>query len=351
MEYHFRNLVFEGGGVKGLAYVGALEVLEEKRILAPVRRIGGTSAGAINAVLLALGYSRTEQDQILRALDFNKFMDSDWGFFRDAIRLINEFGWYKGDYFGKWIGGLIKGRLGHEKATFRDLHGKGGADLYILGTNLATGQAEIFSIEHTPDHPIAAAVRISMSIPLFFRAVRGPNKALYVDGGVLDNYPVKLFDQEKYIAAANLAAHGRTTDYYEKENIRRRGSAHLSPYIYNRETLGFRLDSGSEIKMFRDGAAPPAKSINSFVDYVKALMGTLLEVQGHQHLHSDDWHRTIYIDSIGVGTTQFDLSDSTKDRLVESGRKFTRAYFEWYDKEEAGPANKPATASSGRKSA
>jgi len=56
----FRNLVFEGGGVKGIAYVGAMEVLEEKGILGDVRRVGGTSAGAINAVLLAAGYSNDE---------------------------------------------------------------------------------------------------------------------------------------------------------------------------------------------------------------------------------------------------------------------------------------------------
>ena len=57
MSYPFRNLVFEGGGVKGLAYVGAMEVLESEGIGEKVRRVGGTSAGSINAVLFAAGYS------------------------------------------------------------------------------------------------------------------------------------------------------------------------------------------------------------------------------------------------------------------------------------------------------
>ena len=60
MSYHFKNLVFEGGGVKGIAYVGAMEILEKRGILQNIERVGGTSAGAINAVLLALNYSNIE---------------------------------------------------------------------------------------------------------------------------------------------------------------------------------------------------------------------------------------------------------------------------------------------------
>ena len=73
MAYHFRNLVFEGGGVKGLAYIGALEVLESKGIIQDIKRFGGTSAGAINAALLALGYTRDQQKKILWDMDFRKF--------------------------------------------------------------------------------------------------------------------------------------------------------------------------------------------------------------------------------------------------------------------------------------
>ncbi len=81
MSYQFKNLVFEGGGVKGIAYVGAMQVLEEKGILPDIQRVGGTSAGAINATLVALGFTNTEQRSILKKLDFNDFMDGSWGFF------------------------------------------------------------------------------------------------------------------------------------------------------------------------------------------------------------------------------------------------------------------------------
>lgn len=79
MQHHFSNLVFEGGGVKGLAYVGAMQVLREKGILRNIKRVGGTSVGAINAILCALRYSDTEQRTILKAMDFRAFRDHNWG--------------------------------------------------------------------------------------------------------------------------------------------------------------------------------------------------------------------------------------------------------------------------------
>jgi NTE family protein len=57
-------------------------------------------------------------------------------------------------------------------------------------------------------------------------------------------------------------------------------------------------------------------------------------LQDNYHLHGDGWHRTIYIDTLGVGTTDFSLSASRKQALFESGRRSTEAYFKWYDNEE-----------------
>ena len=88
----------------------------------------------------------------------------------------------------------------------------------MTGTNLSTGYSEVFSIERHADMPLASAVRISMSIPLFFPAVRcGENKDIYVDGGCMRNYPIKLFDRERYIDMQHEAYTACRTDYYNKE--------------------------------------------------------------------------------------------------------------------------------------
>ena len=66
INYPYKNLALEGGGVRGLAYAGALEVLEQKNILKNVERVAGSSAGAIAGLMISLGYNSTEIDSILQ---------------------------------------------------------------------------------------------------------------------------------------------------------------------------------------------------------------------------------------------------------------------------------------------
>jgi NTE family protein len=332
MDYHFRNLVFEGGGVKGIAYIGAMQVMGEKGILPNIQRVGGTSVGAINALLFALGFNNDEQRQILWELDFKNFMDASW-LIPNMIRVLTRYGWYKGDYFREWISKLIKEKTGTSNATFRDLKEVKKPDLYIYGTNLSTHFSEVFSVEHSPDMRLADAVRISMSLPLFFTAIRNTRRDVYVDGGLLNNYPVQLFDREKYVTSEK-----RTTDYYEKRNTSfLKEHPDSSPYVYNKETLGFRLDSKEEIAGFRYNE-PQVNKIDHIFEYIGALIKTILDSQSNTHLHSDDWQRTIYIDTLGVSTTDFSLSDDLKRELEKSGRSGAEEYFKWFDN----PANQPA---------
>lgn len=338
MNYHFRNLVFEGGGVKGIAYLGAIKVLENKGILKNIKRVGGTSAGAINALLVGLNYSVTEMEQILSGLDFKNFLDDSWGVFRDANRVIHEYGWYKGDFFRHWISDWIKDKTGNSESTFDEVQRAGKyRELYFVGTNLSTRFSEVFSFEHSPRMCIADAVRISMSIPLFFAAKKSMRGDIYVDGGVLDNYPIKLFDRKKYVEV-----YFREPDYYKIHNeaLRKAGKTN-SPYVYNKETLGFRLDSPKEIAAFRDQAEPEHRNIGDFFDYAGALVKTVMNVQQSMHLHSDDWQRTIYIDTLGIGTTEFSLSQDKKDALKKSGNDGAVRYFEWYDNPKNSPENRP----------
>ncbi len=176
MNYCFKNLVFEGGGAKGIAYLGALEVLKRKGILQKIERIGGTSAGAINALLFGLNYSNKELKTLLIDLNFKIFLDDSPGFVRDIKRLKNEFGWYKGDRFHSWIKDRIKGKTGNPNSTFKEIYDMKKEhkfkDIYFIGANISTGFAEVYSYEDRPLMKVADAVRISMSIPLLFAAIR-----------------------------------------------------------------------------------------------------------------------------------------------------------------------------------
>ncbi|HSJ24869.1 MAG TPA: patatin-like phospholipase family protein [Longimicrobiales bacterium] len=338
MARQFRNLVFEGGGVKGIAYVGAMQVLEQRGHLTDIRRVGGTSAGAINALIVSLGYSNAEQLDLLNSVDFRRFMDNSFGVFRDTKRLLNEFGWNKGDFFRGWAGDLITAKLGSRRATFADLRDAGLPELYVVGTNLSTGYAEVFSAERHEAMPLAEALRISMSIPLFFAAVRhGARNDVYVDGGVQLNYPVKLFDRLKYIDAGEPDA-VRRTGYYDQENeafLRARPNS--SPYVYNRQTLGLRLDTQDEIGLYRYDEPLDGKPITRLDHYARSLMQALMNAQEHVHLHGDDWQRTVYINTLDVRTTDFDITDSKKLALLQEGVNGAQTYFRWFDD----PAEKP----------
>lgn len=318
-NYNYRNLVFEGGGVKGIAYGGALFELEQKDILAGIKRVAGTSAGAITAVLLAVGYDHGEVSDIVAGTNFNDFADDSFGIVRDAERFLSDFGWHKGDYFRKWIGNLIRNKMGKKDLTFRELHASGGAlDLYLTATNLSDQIAEKFSHEHTPGMEIRDAARMSMSIPLYFRCVRyGQDQDIMVDGGVSWNYPLNIFDNEAYL---DNAANGEKVDYNPSAN-----------YVFNHETLGFRLDSLQEIEFNQANWANVPKDIDNILNYAMALVGFMHSMANKKHLHKNDWNRTVFIDTLDVNTTDFDLSAQKINALIESGKEGVIKYFTWKD--------------------
>jgi NTE family protein len=91
MAYPFKNLVFEGGGVKGVAYGGSLEALDQEGVLDEIEKVAGTSAGAITATMVALGYSANYIKNEMLNLDFKTFKDGN--FFSDIERFRTQFGW------------------------------------------------------------------------------------------------------------------------------------------------------------------------------------------------------------------------------------------------------------------
>lgn len=220
IHYPYKNLVFKGGGIRGLAYAGALKVLEKNNILQQIERVAGTSAGAITAALVSLRLSHAETLAALHTLDHTKVPQtrinntktseiiSALGLRNGDLvctsRLLNEFGWYSSLYFYEWLQDTIaKFCDGNRKATFQDFKEKGFRDLFIIASNLSKHRAELFSYETTPHVAVADAVRMSMSIPFFFQALRFDGEKfgqgdIYIDGGLYDNFPIQLFDNVKY---------------------------------------------------------------------------------------------------------------------------------------------------------
>lgn len=316
MNYPFENLVFEGGGVKGIAYGGVLELLETKGVMPRIKRASGASAGAIAALLVGLGCNAAEVTNILSKMDFKKFLDYNGGFLgslHDAYRLFNQYGIAPGDYFYSWSRGIIKKYTGNADITFENFEAmktkKGFKSLYFIGANLNSGLREVYSHQTTPRMKVADGLRISMSFPFAFVEKNNDLGELCIDGGMIDNYPVRLFDYD----------FSATPPYIDTASQR-----------INPRTLGIRLDSAGEIAQ---AAGQPANktALNNLFDFSMALANVMLDIQTKVHLDSDDWKRTVYVDTLDVSTLEFGISAAKKRALIESGRRGVERYFAWYD--------------------
>ncbi|WP_299820402.1 patatin-like phospholipase family protein [uncultured Pontibacter sp.] len=324
----YQNLVFEGGGVRGIAYGGALEQLDSLGILSPIKRVAGTSAGAIQAALLAVGYTPTEITEITYATPVQQFNDGRFIFFGGTNRLFKQYGWYRGDKFTDWIGKMIEAKTGSPNLTFAQLHALAGysnyKDLYVTGTNLSDQSVMVFSHETFPDMQVKHAVRISMSIPLYYRAVlldqqgnivtkpkKGQEVDVLVDGGILANFPLTLFDDPKYLASTSPAQ----TDYDSQGTF------------YNPQTLGLRLDRDEQIAFDKQQAGLAPYNISKFSDYMGAFYNIVKESLNRQHIQPHDWTRTISTSTAGFSSKVRKLSEIEKSTLLKSGRNGVQAFI------------------------
>jgi NTE family protein len=89
-----------------------------------------------------------------------------------------------------------------------------------------------------------------------------------------------------------------------------------------------RLDTSEEIALFRYNEPINGDKIDSFTDYALGLLSAIMQAQENQHLHSDDWQRTIYINTLDVKATDFDLSEKKKMDLLQSGINGAEDYFQ-----------------------
>jgi NTE family protein len=148
-----------------------------------------------------------------------------------------------------------------------------------------------------------------------------------VDGGVTWNYPLDLFDDRKYVDPVDGWIPPKVdypTVYDENQ-------------IYNKQTLGFRVDTADEIKAEKESWRLPPAKIEDFFGYLKAVIGYMTDTANKIHLHTNDWHRTIALDASGVRATDFDLTDEQIQLLTDNGVKGATEYFQWFNDANADP--------------
>ncbi|WP_084737160.1 patatin-like phospholipase family protein [Cystobacter ferrugineus] len=206
-KWPWENLVFEGGGVKGVSYSGALRVLEEEGIYPKhIKRVAGASVGSLCATWTALGFPAQEMARILKSTDFTWLMqDARLGMVGGLFNIFRSFGMNPGARLLEFVGEHLASRTGSKDVTFAQLLERTGRELCVPITNVSRMCIEYCHPKTTPNMPVRVAVTVSMSLPVLMRPYRvfrtlgtgsgaWNEEDLYTDGGVLNNYPLRAFD-------------------------------------------------------------------------------------------------------------------------------------------------------------
>ena len=178
------TLIFSGGGIKGIGFIGCVQALIDKGIYNKenIKTLIGTSAGSIIATCIAIGYDAKEIKDLVLELNFGIFQDIT---IDNVMNFFQTFGVDSGNELERIMEIIIKKKQ-KNNLTFKELYEKNGIKLIINAVCINDECIEYFSYENYPDLIISKAIRMSCSIPLVYKPVMFNDK-LYVDGGVLDN--------------------------------------------------------------------------------------------------------------------------------------------------------------------
>ena len=183
------NFVLSGGGFRGIAMMGALKIFNDLNLLNDLKNIACTSVGSLIAGLYCIGYSPEELSKIMTKLDIEKIICPNLNNFLQCFSLDS------GERFEYVIAKLIEAKKLNKNITLKEVYNIKKINLIITGTCLNDSQTYYFTHISHPDMPLITCIKISTSVPFIFKPVIYKNKT-YVDGGLMDNYPMHLFQND-----------------------------------------------------------------------------------------------------------------------------------------------------------
>lgn len=279
------DLVCKGGGMKGIALLGAICHLEDEGY--EWEKVAGSSAGAIVSSLLAVGYSGKEIKNMLYTIDYKDFTDKNKLQSVPLVGQLVSLFIYKGIYAGDAIENFLREKfLAKGKTKFKDIMLDGESRLKIIATDITRKKILILPDDLQDYHinplefDIAKAIRMSLSIPFFYNPViiTDQEKSSYiVDGGIVSNFPIWIFDVE---------------------------SEPRWP------TFGLYLS---------DGPVETTTKCTNLLEYMLDIVETSLSKNETVYLRDKDSVRIIDIPTLGMKTTNFSITQNELNALYESG--------------------------------
>jgi predicted acylesterase/phospholipase RssA len=264
-------LVISGGSVRGIAHLGALQCLSEMNLLDEIDSMAGSSIGGLIVALLCIGYKPLELYEFNKKYQFERLKQLDYDDF------FFSYGIDKGKRVEFVIKKLIKHKLGNEDVTLKEVFDKTKINLFLTTSCLNDDSVKYLNHVDDPDLPLHLAIRMSISIPIFYVPVLYQGK-YYIDGGCKDNYPINLFhDRKEYVLGLCIRQHGAN------------------------------------------------RTINGFTDYMYYLVMCMINHSSRDLQFYKD--KTILISIQDIGVFDFDLTVEKKEYLFKTGFDAAATYY------------------------
>ena len=187
-----KNIVLGGGGVRGLAYIGLLKLLEQNNLLENINVVVGSSAGSLMATSICLGYKSQELIDYLMPLSLGKFINITA---KSILEFTKDYGLDGGEKLELFIKGAISYKGFSEHITLKQLYDITKKHLIITASCIKNKQCIYLDYETFPDMPVWLACRASCSLPILYKPITYQNYLL-IDGGITDNIPLYKFEKE-----------------------------------------------------------------------------------------------------------------------------------------------------------
>jgi NTE family protein len=214
-----RKICFSGGGIRAVAFVGALEILQKRNLLVNVKEYIGVSAGALIGFLLAIGYTLKELKKIVLEFDFGLIRNLEP---ENTLGFLEQYGLDNGANLQRLCEVVVKQKGISPTITFQEL-----SEIQpplpafrCFATDLTTCESREFSLKTTPTVPIILALRASMCLPFYFTPIEDPITGhLLGDGGLINNYPMVFLPEEEQKYALGLMFSGEHAENKEIEHF------------------------------------------------------------------------------------------------------------------------------------
>lgn len=320
------TLTVAGGGVKLIVAIGALRVLEQKNLMKGINKLAGSSAGALICVLLNIGMSADDIEKTV----FSQGSSIVHEFFiKIPYHLLFNYGLYTANKMVKYIQTLFTEKGFDPNITFLQLYEKTNKTLVLTGTSLNTMDTFYFNHHTMPNMKVIDALRISISIPIYFTSVEYKINDIthtMVDGGTLNNFPIYYFDifdnTGKYILTSK--------DLIKEKKL----AMKKLKCIDCSNTLGIMyLDQGEtqNVDYFYQGFT----QITNIYEYCTALLNTFLtKIEQDNFRNPITGAKNNFFDKVicipmpfNVNAVNFDLEQEKKDLLIKAGEDTANEYF------------------------